>query len=246
MNDKVLVIMPVYNKQEFLENSIKSVLNQTHKNLLLCIVDDCSTDSSLAIANRYAKKDSRVSVFSNSKNSGCYRTRNKGLHENSNKDWDFFTIHDSDDTSNKERISYSLRFFCDPNLMGLKSTYNRINLKGKPQMCELNKDKVDTYSSEGIAFFRRSVFDQLGYYDDTRFSGDTDYWWRLEHFCHYNPPFKVASCLKPMYQALSHNNNLTKIYTFEKDRPEYFEKCQKDLIQNMIPLRNFYRKVILG
>ena len=245
MNDKVLVIMPVYNKQEFLENSIKSVLNQTHKNLILCIVDDHSTDSSLSIAKKYAKKDSRVSVLSNPINSGCYRTRNKGLHDNAKVDWNFFTIHDADDTSDPDRISYTLNLFKDSSIIGLKSTYERINQKGEIQMCELNPDKADVYSSEGIAFFRRFVFDNLGYYDDTRFSGDTDYWWRLEHFCTFNPQYRVASCLKPMYKALSHSSNLTKIYTFEKDRPEYFTKCHMDL-EKMLQLRNFYRKPTLG
>ena len=243
MSDKVLFIMPVYNKEEFLDKAIQSVLNQTHTNISLCIIDDQSTDSSLSIANKYKEQDDRVSIYINEENSGCYRTRNRGLLENKNKDWDFFTIHDPDDTSDKDRISYSLRFFKDPNLLGLKTTFTKVNRKGEPQL-RVGTNDIETNPSEGIAIFRRSVFDKIGYYDDTRFSGDTDYWWRLEYFCNANAPFTSASCLKSMYQALSHENNLTKIYDFKTDRPKYFQKSLNEIRSKMIPENNFYREAV--
>ena len=245
MNNKVLYIMPVFNKEEFLAKSIESVLNQTHKNISLCIVDDCSTDQSLSIAEAYQSKDNRVSVYKNKKNSGCYRTRNKALFENRNEDWDFFTIHDSDDTSDANRTTFSLKFFLEnPLLMGLKSTYTRYDRDGNAQLCRVRKT-VDTYASEGIAFFRRPVFDMLGYYDDTRFSGDTEYWWRLEHLVAHNPLMQVSSCLKSMYQAISHEQNLTKIYDFETDRPQYMHACMQDIQTNMVPSQNYYREAVI-
>ena len=244
MSDKVLFIMPVYNKEEFLDKAIQSVLNQTHKNISLCIIDDKSTDSSLSIANRYRDQDDRVSVHTNKKNSGCYRTRNRGLVENKDEDWDFFTIHDPDDTSDSNRISHCLRFFNDPDLMGLKTTFTKVNRKGEPQL-RVGTNEIETNPSEGIAIFRRAIFNRIGYYDDTRFAGDTDYWWRVEHFCSMNPPLKSASCLKSMYQALSHENNLTKIYDFKTDRPKYFHKSLTDIQSKMIPQKNFYREAVI-
>ena len=82
--DKVLTIIPIYNKGEFLEGAIESVLQQTHKNIELVLVDDCSTDKSLEIAKSYEHLDN-VTVLRNSKNRGCYYTRNKGLKYFKNK-----------------------------------------------------------------------------------------------------------------------------------------------------------------
>ncbi len=62
----VSVVTPVYNEQQHLAECIESVLSQTHRNWNYTIVDNCSTDSSLAIAQRYATADRRIRVVRNS------------------------------------------------------------------------------------------------------------------------------------------------------------------------------------
>jgi glycosyltransferase involved in cell wall biosynthesis len=62
---KVSIVTPVYNGAAFLRTCIDSVLNQTHSNWEYLIVNNCSTDETLAIANEYARQDSRIRVFSN-------------------------------------------------------------------------------------------------------------------------------------------------------------------------------------
>jgi len=93
---KILTIIPIYNKEEFLEGAIESVLQQTHKDVELVLADDCSTDKSLEIAKSYEHLDN-VTVLQNAENRGCYYTRNKALDYFKNKEWDYFTIHDADD-----------------------------------------------------------------------------------------------------------------------------------------------------
>ena len=56
----VSVIMPTYNCGKFIEETIKSVANQTYKNWELIIVDDCSKDNTEEIVNRYVERDSRI------------------------------------------------------------------------------------------------------------------------------------------------------------------------------------------
>ena len=58
----VSIITPVYNCEEFLEECIQSVLNQTLKDWELILVDDCSTDSSSIIINKYVASDSRIKL----------------------------------------------------------------------------------------------------------------------------------------------------------------------------------------
>lgn len=88
----VSVIMPVYNVEKYLEESIDSVINQTYKNFELLIIDDGSTDSSLQIAKKYSK-DARINIFT-IKNVGLSAARNFGI-ENASGDYLYFV--DSDD-----------------------------------------------------------------------------------------------------------------------------------------------------
>jgi len=59
------VVTPFYNTEAFLEDCIKSVLNQSHDNFEYILVDNCSTDRSAEIANRYAESDSRIRLLKN-------------------------------------------------------------------------------------------------------------------------------------------------------------------------------------
>ena len=78
MNDLISIVVPVYNKEEYLEECIKSVLQQTYKNFQLILVDDGSKDNSLSICNKYAKTDNRIKVI-HQENQGVSVARNRGL-----------------------------------------------------------------------------------------------------------------------------------------------------------------------
>lgn len=73
----VSVLMTAYNREAYIGEAIESVLNSTYKNFELIIVDDRSSDTTVKIANAYAEKDNRISVFINEVNLGDYRNRNK-------------------------------------------------------------------------------------------------------------------------------------------------------------------------
>ena len=74
----VSIVMPIYNVEKYLEKAIKSVLNQTHKNIELILVNDGSPDNSIKICRHYEKIDKRVSVI-NQENAGVGCARNAGL-----------------------------------------------------------------------------------------------------------------------------------------------------------------------
>ncbi len=95
---KVSVIMPVYNAEKYLKESIESVLNSTLKNIELICVNDGSKDNSLKILKQYAKKDSRVVVV-NQKNKGEAGARQTGLNAARGE---FFANIDPDDRVDPE------------------------------------------------------------------------------------------------------------------------------------------------
>lgn len=238
--DKILVIIPVYNKEEFLEGAIESILQQTHKNIELVIIDDCSTDKSLEIAKLYEHLDN-VTVLQNSENRGCYYTRNKGLEYFKDKKWDYFTIHDADDVSDVRRFKVLLEYFdAEPNILGLKTTYVRVN---KDLTRHIRKDgSLDIYSGEGIALFPRKAFELMGYYDNSRTGADTDYWTRIRVYCEeISSSFKIKSCTKILYYARLYGDNLT-LKVPVSTRGNYYQKITKD-IKGMIQTGNFYRDI---
>ena len=90
---KISVIMPIYNDEEKIYDSINSVLSQSLTDIELICVDDGSTDNSLRILKSLAEKDDRIRVFSQ-KNQGSGKARNKGISEAKGE---YIAFLDSDD-----------------------------------------------------------------------------------------------------------------------------------------------------
>ena len=80
MSEKISIIVPVYNAENYIEKCIKSIINQTYTNLELLLVDDGSKDESLSIIKLWEKKDTRIKVIQQ-ENSGVSAARNAGLRE---------------------------------------------------------------------------------------------------------------------------------------------------------------------
>lgn len=78
--DKISVIIPIYNVEKYLEECIKSVVNQTYKNLEIILVNDGSLDESEKIIDKYYKKDSRIKVITK-ENKGLSSARNEGIRQ---------------------------------------------------------------------------------------------------------------------------------------------------------------------
>lgn len=78
MEELVSVIIPIYNVENYLDECIKSVLNQTYHNLEIILIDDGSTDSSKNICEKYQKVDNRIQLVSK-KNEGQASARNLGI-----------------------------------------------------------------------------------------------------------------------------------------------------------------------
>ena len=95
---KISVIMPIFNVEEYLENTLKSVINQTigFENIELILVDDCSTDNSREIIEKYSNDYPNIKKIFLEKNTGCPGIpRNIGI-RNATSDYIMFIDHDDE------------------------------------------------------------------------------------------------------------------------------------------------------
>ena len=79
MDDLISIVLPIYNGEKYMKQSIDSVINQTYANWELLIVDDGSTDNTAAIAREYAEKDNRIKYYKNPQNMRLPKTLNRGF-----------------------------------------------------------------------------------------------------------------------------------------------------------------------
>lgn len=107
----ISVLLPVYNAEEYIQEAISSILNQTYKEFELIIINDCSTDKSLEIINSF--KDKRIKTFSNKKNLGIVESLNKAISYSSG---DFIARMDADDISLPNRLITQLTYILAHNI----------------------------------------------------------------------------------------------------------------------------------
>lgn len=104
-NQTVTLLMPVYNRQDLVISSIKSVIKQTHKSIQLVIYNDGSTDKTLDIISTIANKDKRIKIINCTENNGIVYARNKLLEAIETK---YAAWIDSDDICSTHRIHTQL------------------------------------------------------------------------------------------------------------------------------------------
>lgn len=106
MENKVSVIVPVYNVEQYLKQCIESLIGQTYSNCEFIFVNDGSPDHSLEIMQEYEKRDHRIRIISQ-ENTGLSGARNRGLAEASGE---YVVFLDSDDWLDLEAIDTAIMF----------------------------------------------------------------------------------------------------------------------------------------
>ncbi len=97
----VSIIIPVYNKEDYLPECLDCILNQTYENFEVLCIDDCSEDGSVKILEEYAARDKRIRIIKNSENQGAGNSRNKGIGQSSGE---YLLILDADDIFDQELV----------------------------------------------------------------------------------------------------------------------------------------------
>lgn len=192
LNQLVNIVIPVYNVRGYLARCVDSALSQTHKNILIWLVDDGSTDGSNLICDEYAKRDTRVRAL-HKKNGGQASARNTALNcieLHGDLDKEFVTFVDSDDWIEPDFVEFLLKLLLSSNAEAAQcghyitysSTYE-VKKNTNYKNIELDtKEALESILRNGIwditvwnkmfraSIFRRLRFPEVRYYEDTAFA----------------------------------------------------------------------------
>lgn len=124
----ISVVMPVYNAEATLSRAIDSVLQQSHADLELLIVDDCSQDASRSLIRAYADADSRVRWFQLAANSGVAAARNAGLDAAAGR---YVAFLDSDDWWHPRKLELQLQSMQAANTLVGYTRFQRVAEDGR-------------------------------------------------------------------------------------------------------------------
>lgn len=124
----VSVIIPCFNAESFIEQSIKSVINQTYQNWELLVIDDCSEDKSWQIINSFCKADKRIRSFRTTRPSGSpSHPRNIGISESQGE---FIAFLDADDLWLPNKLEEQVYFLLEKKALFVYSNYEKISESG--------------------------------------------------------------------------------------------------------------------
>ncbi|MHA1428087.1 MAG: glycosyltransferase family 2 protein [Candidatus Helarchaeota archaeon] len=222
------VIIPCYNAEKYLEETIKSILNQTVSPNEIILINDCSTDRSVEIAEQYKE----LSIFHNSKNMGIGFTRQAGLEKASS---DFVGFLSADDVYHKKFIEKTLPQ-CK-NDTGVYTDYYRTDSQLRPYELVRSLDfsvesvidraiKKDMYINFSTVIFPKDInvefVRELRYGEDLIFLLDTLIYNQNES------PYKWQRIREPLLYYRMHRAQGTPFYLRKKSQLELIWKYLKD------------------
>ena len=219
--------MSVYNGQEFLRESIDSILNQTFTDLEFIIVDDGSTDNSKGIIDEYTQRDNRIFFFQNEKNIGLSDSLNKAIvRANGN----YIARQDADDVSHSERLTKQYATMEAYQSIALLGTLcDHIDIENtvfeKEKGCEAVFENViknkypQKVFSHGTAFIKAEILKKIGGYNPYFwYAQDLELWCRF-----YFSGYKIAVLQENLYRLRkSYQTNKIKLIS----QREYYHYLQ--------------------
>tara|TARA_Y100000287_G_scaffold183425_1_gene182496 strand:- start:297 stop:1223 length:927 start_codon:yes stop_codon:yes gene_type:complete len=236
----ISVVIPVYNKEKFIENTIYSVLNQTLSDFELIIVDDSSTDKSLSIIDSI--KDKRIKTYS-IKNSGVSKSRNYGVEKSSSNLIAFLDADDLWKNNHLEQLyklylenpncgMYAMSYMKNINFKSYKKSYFGLsNFSGILENF-FTSSSVDCIASSSSVMIPLNVFKKInGFNENLKKREDTALWIKIA--LNYKIAFSTITTVEIV--ITEHGNHLSKSH----ENPWYFFDLFKFQEQNNVDLKKF-------
>lgn len=187
MSKKVSIILATHNGENYIRESIDSVLNQNFKNFEFIIINDASGDNTFKILKNYAEQDSRITLIHNENNIWLTSSLNKWI---SLSTWEYIARIDDDDIWDKEKLSKQVIFMDENKMFGLYWTaveiidslwtlinHHKNRNKNEDIKSHLLQSNQFTHSS---VIIRKDVLNTIGLYNP-QYNGAEDYelWLRI-------------------------------------------------------------------
>ncbi len=165
---QISVVMPVHNALPFLDESIRSILAQTHTDFEFVIFDDASTDGSVAVLREWSRRDKRIQLHENETRLGLSGSSNEVVARTRNP---IVARMDADDIAHPDRLRRQLNVIAERPDVGVVGTLcNGIDATGREvrprDRWRLVRRSPYIPFPHGSVMFRREVFDQVGGYDE--------------------------------------------------------------------------------
>lgn len=216
-DDKTIsIVLPTYNGEKYIEESIQSILNQTIQNWELVIVDDGSKDSTAEIIERYAKADNRIKVIHNKENMRLPKSLNIGF---DNCRGEYYTWTSDDNLYEKDALEKLLLVL--ETMQDIDIVYalcDIIDSDGK-FVKHVEKEKCDIeriyYNNPiGACFlYKKEVHEKLNGYDCSQFLVEDYHFWLRAH-----KYYRFYLIDEYLYKYRNHENSLTSSKTNEIER----------------------------
>ena len=172
---KVSVVLPVHDAEDTLPACLSGLTAQSWRNLEIIVVDDASTDRTVAVAQSFALKDPRIRLIRLPVNNGAYVARNTGFEAATGE---YLTVHDADDWSHPQKIEEQVRPFLKR--QAPKATVSHwIRVDDNLRMTRWRMEDGWIHRNVSSLMFRSGLRDSLGYWDRVRTNADTEYYHRL-------------------------------------------------------------------
>tara|TARA_B100001996_G_C18611065_1_gene573724 strand:+ start:453 stop:1142 length:690 start_codon:yes stop_codon:yes gene_type:complete len=219
VNSKISVIMSVFNDEKNVENSIRSILNQTYKNFDFFIIDDCSSDQTYKKIMNFSG-DQRIKIFQNDKNLGLTKSLNYLIEQVDGK---YIFRQDSDDRSYPDRFYKQLEILEAGNYKVCTSrAINMTNEKKIPGLSSwIPKKIIMNYKNpyiHGTLAIEKKLLNSIGNYDEEYYySQDFKLFLDL-----YNKNEEIYEIKEPLYLLNTRNNISSKHKNLQKS---YFKKA---------------------
>lgn len=245
---KVSIVLPCYNGASLLSEALDSCINQTFKDWELIIINDCSTDNTLEIAESYAKKDSRISVYTNEKNSKLPASLNNGFRKATGEYW---TWTSDDNILHSNMLETMITYLDEHKDVGFVASDEQfIDMDGKVLSVRYLPDDLDLRlplnCHIGASFMYRSeIAKRIGEYrEDLFLVEDYEYFLRLSDNC------KLVRIPKVLYSYRDNPGSLTA--TRQKEIAEclvrfrlmYLSKAEERLENHLNLLVLYYYRVV--
>lgn len=194
--DKISVIVPVYNAEEYIGDCIRSVLLQTYRNIELILVDDGSTDKSGSICDQAKAGDDRIKVMHQA-NAGATKARQNGV---SASVGEYIYFLDADDTIENDTLEYMLSLF-DENTDLVVSDYDHDLVLSWQEYARILLTHGLWYAC--MKLYHRSLLDEYTFETPRYFKSGEDFLMQLRTLKNFKGSIRCSTARKYHYREVA-------------------------------------------